>query len=272
MARQGGAEFAAPQDGLRGAVGGSVNAKCLSVAFGVAAGVGATGAAYAVVLTVEVPAIAAIWLAQQPAGTVVQGSDLAPTNSPVAVNLSAFDATVPLLFRVTGTTSRDPNLQDYPLVGPDGETPGTGPRASNITIGEIGVGVPVPTNIQGMTGPFSSLVGVFLPTSQFGATPGLLDFGTASKRAFTRLTPEVQQVFFIGDGLTEVGVGTRQLFDIPTSAGELYLGLFDGGNGNNVGSLTVTVCSLYDRYLVPPDRVDRSGVRKSPSDDLKRSV
>lgn len=30
--------------------------------------------------------------------------------------------------------------------------------------------------------------------------------------------------------------------------------------------------SLLEFYLVPPDRVDRSGVRKSPSDDLKRSV
>lgn len=43
--------------------------------------------------------------------------------------------------------------------------------------------------------------------------------------------------------------------------------------------LVITVFGLRDRergvrmgYLVPPDRVDRSGVRKSPSDDLKRSV
>jgi hypothetical protein len=58
----------------------------------------------------------------------------------------------------------------------------------------------------------------------------------------------LNQVFFIGDGLTGTGSGSRQTFNVPADATELWLGYVDGGGyegppadyGDNVGSLSVT--------------------------------
>jgi hypothetical protein len=138
---------------------------------------------------------------------------------------------------VSGATSRDPNLNAYPLVGPDGETPGTFPGAMENFYH------PPLFALSGMTGPYSSLVGVFLNSSQTVPVPPDLDFGTADLRAFSTLAPALQQVFFIGDGLTGVGTGDVQFFQIPAGADEFYLGLFDDINNNNVGQLQVSIAA-----------------------------
>ena len=54
-------------------------------------------------------------------------------------------------------------------------------------------------------------------------------------------------MFFIGDGLTGNGTGTQQTFNIPTGAGQLWLGISDAGGyvgapgayGDNLGTYTV---------------------------------
>jgi hypothetical protein len=53
----------------------------------------------------------------------------------------------------------------------------------------------------------------------------------------------LNQVFFIGDGLTGNGTGTVQQFVIPAGATRLYLGSADGAgaNYNNSGSFSVSV-------------------------------
>jgi hypothetical protein len=54
------------------------------------------------------------------------------------------------------------------------------------------------------------------------------------------LSPELKQVFFIGDGLTSGGLSQGVV--VPSGASRLYLGIFDlNGNYDNGGSFDVTV-------------------------------
>lgn len=94
------------------------------------------------------------------------------------------------------------------------------------------------------------LVGVFLDgTEPSGFGPSILD---ATNDSFPSLNPELNQAFFIGDGLTGTGSGSTQQFHIPTGATRLFLGFADGvdfsgphGNyGDNSGTLTVDVSQV----------------------------
>ena len=100
--------------------------------------------------------------------------------------------------------------------------------------------------------PVDALLGVFLgpglPTSN--PAPGLLNFrdhgvarfGTQVGTHFVTLSPELQQIFFIGDGLTGTGSGSVQTFIAPAGATRLYLGVADGyGWANNSGAFDVCV-------------------------------
>jgi hypothetical protein len=103
-------------------------------------------------------------------------------------------------------------------------------------------------SISGMTAPNAGfLVGVFIAAGgPSGPAPASLDFSTLGTN-FSSLSPALDQVFFIGDGLTGDGTGSTQTFYVPSGAGYLYLGISDacgynGGPscyGDNVGSYTV---------------------------------
>jgi hypothetical protein len=95
------------------------------------------------------------------------------------------------------------------------------------------------------------LVGVFLDnTEPSGAGPITLsyDFGTPGSLNTTdaSFSPELNQVFFIGDGLTGTGSGQVQNFLVPDTASRLYLGFADSFDSvpyyyaDDVGSLTAT--------------------------------
>ena len=92
------------------------------------------------------------------------------------------------------------------------------------------------------------LAGVFLDATEPGtATPARLryNFGTPDSLTTDDVTfaPAIDQVFFIGDGLTNLGVS--QIFQVPDTASRLYLGFADSFDSypayydDNVGSLTV---------------------------------
>ncbi len=109
-------------------------------------------------------------------------------------------------------------------------------------------------SISGISGPGAGyLVGVFIAAGgPSGPAPAALNFLTLGT-SFTSLSPLLDQVFFIGDGLTGDGSGSVQKFYIPTGAGKLYLGIsdacnYDGGPscyGDNFGtySLDYTITS-----------------------------
>jgi hypothetical protein len=96
-------------------------------------------------------------------------------------------------------------------------------------------------SFSGLNAPFSSLIGVFVDSTHTYGAPLSLDFWTIEGRSFSILSPRIQQLFFIGDGLTGTGTGERQQFRIPQGADILYLSTFDVGSTNNVGSLHVNI-------------------------------
>jgi hypothetical protein len=71
------------------------------------------------------------------------------------------------------------------------------------------------------------LVGVFLNNSPpTGSGPSALNF--TNNTSFAELSPQLNQTFFIGDGLTGSGVGNIQRFLVPDQATRLFLGFADG--------------------------------------------
>ncbi len=92
------------------------------------------------------------------------------------------------------------------------------------------------------------LAGVFLPASGPGTVrPDPLFYDVYPGGMTTHdltYSPQLNQVFFIGDGLTGTGSGQQQEFYIPKTADRLYLGFADsfdsypGFYTDNVGKLT----------------------------------
>jgi hypothetical protein len=181
---------------------------------------------------IVVPSTADAWLAGQPDGSTLScqcastppGADSAPGNSPVLVPVVPGST---LTFSVNGTT----NIGACGGVSPDG--------------GCI-VAIPItsgPANgLASLVVTYNALVGVFLDDAVPGGSPPPgLDAGTNT--SFTTLSPELRQVFFIGDGLTGTGTGVAQQFVVPAGATRLFLGSSDsaGGNYNNLGEFAVVV-------------------------------
>lgn len=82
--------------------------------------------------------------------------------------------------------------------------------------------------ISGYKGTQGALVGVFLGNDiPNGAAPSTLDFSNAGLGVdFLSLTPDIGQIFFIGDGVTSSSV--FQQFMAPLGATRLFLGIPDG--------------------------------------------
>ena len=98
------------------------------------------------------------------------------------------------------------------------------------------------------------LVGVFLgPTVPMEPAPATLDFRASGLgTSFLTLSPQLGQLFFIGDGRTGTGSGAIQQFFVPPTATGLYLGFADAPNytglpgqyQDNVGSLSISLLIL----------------------------
>jgi hypothetical protein len=100
---------------------------------------------------------------------------------------------------------------------------GAGSIYSQFTVAGFG-------SISGIEAPKEGwLVGVFETDSgPTGATPVMLNFLSSSlTTSFTAISPQLDQTFFIGDGLTSDGSGQTQQFEVPLGATRLYLGLAD---------------------------------------------
>jgi hypothetical protein len=175
--------------------------------------------------SILVPGTANPYLAGQPSGTPCCDGDSAPAESPVLA-LSGSLGGDTLTFAATGGASYGPG----PLAPSADGWPGD---VFNMTA-DYGTGISGPMGVQ-----VSGLVGVFIGSSvPSGPAPAQLDDGMS----FTSLAPGLDQIFWIGDGLTGTGTGSVQSFLAPSGATRLYLGVVDGfGWYNNPGVISVTI-------------------------------
>lgn len=182
-------------------------------------------------VTFTVPGTANLWLAGMPDGTDAGGGDVAPTYSPVQINGVILNPGGWLAFsNVTGLVDNAPGGTGF---GPDG-------NSGEITSHHYGAQF----GKSDVTAPIDSLIGVFLDdTIPSGSFPVALNFGSDTARDYLALSPEIRQVFFIGNGLTSQG--SQQTICVPTTATRLFLGTMDGEEwSNNWGSFTLDVAAV----------------------------
>jgi hypothetical protein len=178
--------------------------------------------------TVDVAATTDIFLASQPNGASLSGffgSDTVPDNSPVKFDVTA-GAT--LTFAASGSTSVDGGC----FAGPDG---------AGCYGDESGFSPPPASNTY--KGPANALIGVFLGPGVTSVQdgPASLDYTDPANISMASLSPGLNEIFFIGDGLTGTGDGAVQQFIAPMGATNLYLAVADsiGSSTGNLGSLSV---------------------------------
>lgn len=131
---------------------------------------------------------------------------------------------------------------------PDGVGAGS-PNSNTTSVG----------GLSGISAPNAGyLVGVFETNAEpVDPAPLSLNFSVIGTN-FTSLSPALNQVFFIGDGLTGDGTGAQQQFQIPAGATRLFLGLADapgysgspGGYGDNTGQFTATFAIVPEPSMI----------------------
>jgi hypothetical protein len=183
-------------------------------------------------LTVNVPATSNPYLAGLPNGTKARVGDSAPQQSPVLVQRTLPHA-VAVTFTAVGA------IQHTPECPPDCHGPNGAELARHLKGAEHG--------IAGAIAPMDALMGVFLSDERpdRSKAPRSLDY-RVNRGDISSSSPQLKQVFFIGDGKTSSGALRRYL--VPAKATRLYLGVIDGYEwNNNSGSFTVTVAIERDR-------------------------
>lgn len=186
----------------------------------------------AVVVPFSVPGTSNIWLAGQPGGTTLAG-DWAPAHSPVPAGITLTGGNV-LTFSASGSVG-------YPgePAGPDGASAGS--HGANF-------------GLSGVTANWNALLAVFITDAvPGGVAPASLNFSPAGlTRDFASLSPLLNQVFFIGDGVTSGAV--VQQFIVPAGATRLFLGTLDGsGWFNNTGSFSGNITFTPVTASVPDE-------------------
>ncbi len=193
--------------------------------------------------TVNVNGEASVWYAGMPASSTPFGGygDTATRNKPVQVTIpgDVISGDELTFTNTSGDTwpsewigmEKDPNKVPSHLRFPTDGHPSFVYSNNNFN------------GISGMNnGRSHALVGVFLNDNAPNTSnaPGSLDF-SGNARNYTTLSPQLKQVFLIGDGLTDSG--TQQKVIVPQGATRLYLGVFDvnGLYTHNGGSKKVTI-------------------------------
>jgi hypothetical protein len=186
---------------------------------------------------INVPGTSDLWLAGMPNGSTAsynsgsgEPADVAPAQSPVLVSGIPIVAGTMLVWTATGLVGHPGDI-----AGPDGAT----------WVGSYTHFTGAENGISDIQVPIDSLLGVFLGPSQpdLFPAPGALDFSTEANRDYLSLSPLLQQVFFMGDGVTSGG--NQQTIIVPTGATRLYLGTMDGYSwNNNSGSFDVTIAAV----------------------------
>ncbi|HEY1687002.1 MAG TPA: hypothetical protein VGG19_19735 [Tepidisphaeraceae bacterium] len=182
-------------------------------------------------VTVNVPGTSNPYLSGMPAGSTADGGDIAPDQSPV--ELDGVSSGEVFTFSATGAVNNGGGSgSEYGNGGPDGI------QGFQVSPGDQ-------NGMSGLNTPVDAVLGVFLDDNQPDgfSSPSDLDFSTTDEQNFQSLSPELRQVFFIGDGLD--ASNNVQQFIAPVGATRLFIGTADGyGWNDNSGSFDVTVTAL----------------------------
>lgn len=214
---------------LAGTLGASVAALAVGGFWGVGPRVDSARAGEITASSLVVPGTSDPYLAGMPDGSTASFGDVAPAQSPPQVTGVAVAPGMAFTFSVAGSVSY---YGATPTDPPDGNSGYIETRGAE-------------NGLSGYRMPIDSLVGVFLGPDRpdLSSPPPDLDFSMPASREFLTLLPLLQQVFFIGDGLT--GGGLVQEIVAPAAATRLFLGTADGIQWfNNSGSFTVSVTAV----------------------------
>lgn len=194
-----------------------------------------------------IPGTGNLWLAGMPSGTIADGGDVVPTNSPVVINFGAADHGAYIEFANASGLVRHGDTPEYP---PEGATSGIFCKRIGAEHGK-----------SDLCAPICAIIGVFLddamPTTP---VPPRLEFNTVASRNFATLSPSLKQPFFIGNGQTDAG--QTQRFMVPVGATRLFLSVMDSYEwNNNSGQFVISVAAhVLDVSRIDPVRHGSSGI------------
>ncbi len=173
-------------------------------------------------------------------------------SDPYVVNLTALGAGRSVSFEASGAWNCCSGSGGF--FGPDGASSGNPQTDLNSWNG-----------IAGIAGPQNMwLVGVFLTDVLPSTAPSRRIYSAYDSPNFNDIL--VGQVFFIGDGFTGTGTGTRQSFLVPDNATRLFLGLADGSDfQGNPGEYLDNLGSLDVRWAFTDGTVPESTVVPEPA-------
>jgi hypothetical protein len=200
-----------------------------------------------VTVTETVSALYNPWLSGMPVGSSLSygastpGNNLtdsvtsnSSTNNGPPLSMDVTPGTVITFTNVSGGTSHDPQMSNTD--GPDGESS----PYTHMQDSPDGNHNGEENNIQTLTSPLDSLVGVFLNNN----VPTANNAPSVSNNYMTQNdnTIQVQEPFYIGDGTPYSNPNITAQFVVPQGATRLFLGTMDGFQwNNNGGSYSVTI-------------------------------
>ncbi len=196
---------------------------------------GVTGSAFGGVATVTVDGTDAIFLAGRTDIEPLIPDPSLPWNSPAGEFLVRHAGATPEEAKETLPSGLAVSGGDIvkvldPAVGGINFFNGFGPGFFGPSGNGLGSNLLTPFGgISGYNGPQGPLVGVFLDAGipSAGPAPATLDFSAGGMGIdFLTLSPELNQIFYIGDGV-DIG-GDFQEFTAPVGATRLFFGIPDG--------------------------------------------
>lgn len=191
-------------------------------------------------VTGDISSAANPWLAGMPNGTVANPNnphhnpDIAGKSNPNAgylnpsptliSNLPLQPGTAITFASVSGFSNNDNDWD--PIYDPDG-------NGSWVVHNRYSSSGGTEHGMSDLYAPINAVVGVFLDDNAPNMTspPPTLNFSSEASRDFNTLSPQLKQVFFIGDGVNSSE--DVQQFIIPSGATRLYIGQMDEYEWNN---------------------------------------
>jgi Flp pilus assembly protein TadG len=226
----------------------------------------ATAVARVVVTTTQIqpPASGNLWLAGMPDNTTHNnfrpdnsavwdnsGTSANPKQRPLEINLAAAGmspGTSISLEGLSGSASYNGNGNANATNTADGNA---GYLVADGATNPPSVPQTSANGISNTRAPIGAIMAVFLSDAapNASAAPPSLDFGTPEARDYSSISPQLKQVFYVGDG--KRSTGETQSIVIPPGATRVFFGMMDAWQWNdNVGDFKTNLYTTATVHLV----------------------